>query len=320
MTRAPKKVPAPPAGCTIGYCRVSTTGQTVAAQVAGLKAAGCTIIFEVTGSGADRDRPELAKCLASIRPGDVLIIPALDRIARGLTHLLEVVDVIKRAGGHFRSIREAAIDTSSISGMLLVQIIGAIAHFERELIKERTKLGIRAAMARGKKMGSPGLRAKDKGALQVMTDARVKAHTARLVAASGDWLPIVASMRPLSTWEDTLAVVNQRIPGAPWSEERLRRGARRCVEQGLLDRSVLDRAERKPPDSRLMMLLAGIAMANPSLSYRDIARQMQAMKERSPRGGAQWSPSSVHNMLARAVAAGLLAPFDIEAGERRAAA
>jgi DNA invertase Pin-like site-specific DNA recombinase len=311
MTRAPKKVPALPAGRTIGYARVSTTGQTVAAQVAGLKAAGCTTIFEETGSGADRDRPELAKCLASVRPGDVLIVPALDRVARGLQHLLEVVDVIKRAGGHFRSIREAAIDTSSISGMLLVQIIGAIAQFERELIRERTRLGIRAAMARGKKMGSPGLRARDKGALQTMTDARVKAHTARLVAASGDWLPIVAAMRPLSTWEDTLAVVNQR-GGAPWSEERLRRGARRCVQQGLLDPSVLDRAERKPPDSRLLMLVCAIKMADPAKSVREIAKQMMQMHERSPRGGAAWSPSSEHALLVRGVAVGLLPASQIE--------
>lgn len=311
-TRAPKSSPALPAGRMVGYARVSTTGQTVAAQVAGLRAVGCTVIFEETGSGASRERPELAKCLASIMSGDTLVVPALDRVARGLTHLLEVVDVIKAAGGHFRSIREAAIDTSSISGMLLVQIIGAIAQFERELIRERTRLGIRAAMAAGKKMGAPALRDRKtrKAALAKMTAARDASHSAKLAAGSAAWLPTLLAMRPASPWPDVCAVLSQA--GSQWSEERLRRAARRCVRQGLAPATILDRSERRAPDDRTMQLVCAIRLASPAMSVREIGAQLEAMKERTVRGGAAWSPSSVQMLLQRAVACGMLPASDDE--------
>lgn len=136
----------------IGYARVSSADQTTALQQDALKTAGCGQIFEDTASGARADRPGLAAALAFARAGDVLVVWKLDRLGRSLSHLIATVaDLAERDVG-FRSITEA-IDTTTAGGRLVFHLFGALGQFERDLILERTRAGLAAAAARGRKGG-----------------------------------------------------------------------------------------------------------------------------------------------------------------------
>ena len=139
----------------VGYARVSTEDQANDAQVDELKAAGCRIVHEEHGSGASRSRPVLAKLLREIAAGDVLVVVRLDRLARSVSHLLEVIEQLEKRSVHFRSLRDP-IDTSTPQGMFSLQVLGAVAQLERALIAERTKAGMKAAKARGRLAGNPG--------------------------------------------------------------------------------------------------------------------------------------------------------------------
>lgn len=145
----------------IGYARVSTRDQSVAAQRAALHAAGCARVYEETASGANRERPELAAALDYMREGDALVVWKLDRLARSLKQLIETVENLEGRGIGFRSLTEA-IDTTTPGGRLVFQIFGALAEFERGVIRERTRAGLDAARARGRKGGRPPkLKARD---------------------------------------------------------------------------------------------------------------------------------------------------------------
>ena len=147
----------------IGYARVSTDTQTHDAQIAALEAAGCDKIFTETASGAKRDRPVLAEALAYLRPNadDTLVVYKLDRAARSLPHLIEIMDRLNNDGIEFQSITEA-IDTNTSSGRLLYHVMGAISAFERDLIIERTQAGLKAARAKGRIGGRPRRMTEDK--------------------------------------------------------------------------------------------------------------------------------------------------------------
>lgn len=132
----------------IGYARVSTEDQRPEMQIDALRKAGCDPIYIEHRSGADRKRPELAKVLEAIGPGDVLVVWKLDRLGRSLPHLIEVVDDLAARKVGFRSLTEA-IDTTTPVGELLFHIIGALAQFERSLLRERTVAGLAAARAMG---------------------------------------------------------------------------------------------------------------------------------------------------------------------------
>lgn len=139
----------------IGYARVSTTEQNVALQLDALHAAHVEQTFVDEGvSGSVSSRPELDKCLAHLREGDTLVVWRLDRLARSLKNLLELVESLSQRGIHLRSLTEA-IDTSSASGRLILSVFGALAEFERSLIIERTQAGLMAARARGVRIGRP---------------------------------------------------------------------------------------------------------------------------------------------------------------------
>jgi len=143
----------PPAiGHLIGYARVSTHEQTLNPQVDALKAAGCRKIFHDMASGVKTDRPGLDEALAFLDAGDTLVVWRLDRLGRSLGHLIEVVAALDARGVGFRSLQDP-IDTTTSSGKLVFQIFGALAEFERNLIRERTRAGLDAARARGKKGG-----------------------------------------------------------------------------------------------------------------------------------------------------------------------
>jgi DNA invertase Pin-like site-specific DNA recombinase len=138
----------------IGYARVSTTDQELDAQRQRLKAAGCVRIFEDVISGRQFDRPGLAQLLDYARNGDAVCIVRLDRLGRSLRELLDTVQQLKERGIGLLSLEEK-IDTSSAAGELVFHVFGAIAHFERRLISERTRDGIAAARAKNHHPGRP---------------------------------------------------------------------------------------------------------------------------------------------------------------------
>jgi DNA invertase Pin-like site-specific DNA recombinase len=135
-----------------GYARVSTDDQKADLQIAALEKAGCEHVFTDTTSGSSSKRPELTRCLVSLRAGDVLVVWKLDRLGRSLSHLVEVLSDLQKRGVAFLSLTEA-IDTESAAGRLMGHILGALAEFERSLIVERTQAGLKAAKQRGQKLG-----------------------------------------------------------------------------------------------------------------------------------------------------------------------
>ncbi|MGV0983479.1 MAG: recombinase family protein [Limnohabitans sp.] len=137
-----------------GYARVSTDEQRTHAQTDALEGAGCEVIFEEKRSGGTMARPLLQKMLESLKPGDVVVVYKMDRIARSLRDLMDIQDRIHKAGADFKSLTEV-IDTTSPAGRMIFQILGAFAEFERAIIRERTTVGLHAAMERGAKPGQP---------------------------------------------------------------------------------------------------------------------------------------------------------------------
>lgn len=292
------------AGRLIGYARVSTEDQGTDPQSDELRAAGCVSIHEEHASGADRDRPVLARILREIRRGDTLVVVRLDRLARSVSHLLAVIEDLETQGAHFRSLRDP-IDTSTPQGMFSLQVLGAVAQLERALIAERTKAGLLAARKRGRIGGNPGLRARDPEAIRKNRKGRDAGYLNGVLAGLDAWLPTVRRMRPDQPWGDVVRVLN-RGQGQVWSVERLRRTVRRLVSEGLIEGYILERARPQPADDRLTRLVAGIKAAAPDRTLQEIAAQLEAMRERTPRGGTRWHPSSVRNLLLQAERLGLL--------------
>ncbi|MFH0823701.1 MAG: recombinase family protein [Pseudomonadota bacterium] len=140
-------------GQCFGYARVSTNDQDLSLQLNDLKAVGCDTIFTDKASGTKSERPGLDECLKTLRPGDTLIVWRLDRLGRSMQHLVAVVTELKSNGIGFRSLRDGAIDTTTASGELIFNIFAALAQFEAELIRERTRAGLSAARARGRNGG-----------------------------------------------------------------------------------------------------------------------------------------------------------------------
>lgn len=152
----------------VGYARVSTQDQKPALQLDALAALGCERVFTEKASGAQRDRPELAAALSYMREGDSLVVWKLDRLARSMQQLIETVADLEAKGIGFRSLTEA-IDTTTAGGKLIFHIFGALAEFERSVIRERTRAGLKAARDRGRKGGRPpALSAADLAAAKAM--------------------------------------------------------------------------------------------------------------------------------------------------------
>lgn len=175
-------------GRLIGYARVSTDDQNVDLQIDSLRNAGADPIFVDRGvSGATRSRPELDRCLRSLRAGDTLVVWKLDRLGRSLTHLVTLIDGLRQRDIGLRSVTET-IDTTTSHGRLLFGLFSTLAEFERSLIRERVNAGLEAARRRGQHLGRR----------RSLTPSQVD-HAAELVAAGrslrqvGDLLGVAAS-------------------------------------------------------------------------------------------------------------------------------
>ena len=138
----------------IGYARVSTEEQTLGLQKDALTAADCSRIFSDVASGTNTERPGLAEALNFVRSGDTLVVWKLDRLGRSLQHLIETIQDLDQHHVSFKSLTEN-IDTTTSGGKLVFHLFGALAEFERDLIRERTRAGLAAARARGRVGGHP---------------------------------------------------------------------------------------------------------------------------------------------------------------------
>lgn len=138
----------------IGYARVSTDDQHLHLQNDALEKAGCSVIYAESASGKNAQRPELAQCLKALREGDTLVVWRLDRLGRSLSDLIEIITELENRGIAFESLNEK-IDTNSATGKLVFHLMAALSEFERNLMRERTQAGLKAARARGRKGGRP---------------------------------------------------------------------------------------------------------------------------------------------------------------------
>jgi DNA invertase Pin-like site-specific DNA recombinase len=164
----------------IGYARVSTDGQSLEAQQSALAAAGAEKVFAEKVSGAQTDRKQLAKAIATLAPGDVLLVTRLDRLARSTRDLLNVLAAVAEKGAGFRSIADSWADTTTAHGRLMLTVLGGLAEFERELITARTTEGRKRAQTRGIRFGR-----KPKLTAHQMAEALVRRQAGEALAEIG---------------------------------------------------------------------------------------------------------------------------------------
>lgn len=145
----------------IGYARVSTVDQNLSRQIDTLKQAGCERIYSEKVTGTKKDRPELERLLDIIREGDTVIVSELTRLSRSTKDLFSIVELIENKGANIKSLKESWLDTTTSYGKLLFTMFAGISQFERDLISERTKEGLAAARARGRKGGRPKVNEKN---------------------------------------------------------------------------------------------------------------------------------------------------------------
>jgi DNA invertase Pin-like site-specific DNA recombinase len=151
----------------IGYARVSTADQTLEPQTDTLSEAGCEKLFTDVASGVRTERPGLDNAIEFCRRGDTLVVWKLDRMGRSISHLIEMIQKIEEKGAGFQSLTEK-IDTTSAGGRLIFHLFGALAEFERDLIRERVQAGLKSARARGRKGGRPPVSEETKAMAQAL--------------------------------------------------------------------------------------------------------------------------------------------------------
>jgi DNA invertase Pin-like site-specific DNA recombinase len=169
----------------VGYARVSTDNQTTALQADALERAAVSQCYTEEASGSVTARPVLARAIAGLRPGDTLVVWRLDRLGRSLGHLIEIAGTLRDRGIFLRSLSEG-FDTSTASGRLLYHVLGAVAEFEREVIKERTVAGMKAAKKRGQHVGRPHalIGSRLETARRMLADGKSQTEVARILRVS----------------------------------------------------------------------------------------------------------------------------------------
>lgn len=160
-------------GMKIGYCRISTKNQSFHLQEDALKAEGCERLFKDIVSGVKSSRPGLDDMLAQLRPGDVIVVYKLDRLGRSLKHLVELINELSQRQVGLKSLNDP-VDTTTAQGRLITNVFASIAEFERDLIRERTRAGLAAAKARGRRGGRPSGLKKEAEALTIAAEALYK--------------------------------------------------------------------------------------------------------------------------------------------------
>jgi DNA invertase Pin-like site-specific DNA recombinase len=291
----------------IGYARVSTDDQDTQSQFDALSAAGCHIIHEDKASGSKRTRPALARAIEATRQGDTFIVYRIDRLARSLSHLLEIIETLRAKGVYFRSLKDP-IDTSTPQGMLMTQCLGAFAEFERALIRERTNVGVRAAMARGAKPGNPKMRARDPAAILDLKRGHQERYLHQLIDSSAQWLPTVERLRPHLPWEFVLRQVRAIDPPVrSFTVRTLVKGCKALVKDGRANPDILLRSKTPPADIRNVRLVADRIKSYPDASLRDIATWLsRGIRQPTPRGGLTWSAEAVRRLKQKAIEMGLI--------------
>lgn len=169
----------------IGYARVSTDDQNPALQREALEQAGAVAIYEDRASGARLSRKGLADALAALEPGDTLAVWRLDRLGRSLRQLIDTAESIRAKGAHLRTLTES-FDTGTAGGRMLFHVLGALAEFERESIRERVTAGMATAKRHGKHVGRPAkfTRAQADAARSLMAGGESRTTTARMLGVN----------------------------------------------------------------------------------------------------------------------------------------
>lgn len=284
-------------GRLIGYARVSTHEQVTDSQMDDLRAAGCDIIFQDIASGSDRSRPQLAKALQTVGEGDTLIVVRFDRLARSLLHLLEITNELAAKGAFFRSLRDP-FDNTTPHGPLMMQVMGAFAEFERQLIRDRTRAGIAAAKARGAKLGNPKLRARDPVAIAMVKAKLAETHLQRIRAEAQGYIDTVLLFRPHLSWEEVCKIVNRgRHKDDRIHVTTLKNQVRRLVKAGDLSAHVLERA-KAPSKLVLAKKVFDLKQQMPDASLRGLAAELDRRGVHPPRG-EKWSAEAVRRLLIR---------------------
>jgi DNA invertase Pin-like site-specific DNA recombinase len=306
----------------IGYARVSSDEQTTDAQIDALNRAGCKTIHREHASGASRARPELKLALDRCMPGDVLVVVRIDRLARSLSHLLEIIEILDARRAGFRSLGDP-IDTTSPQGRFTLQILGAVAEFERALIRERTKAGLQAARERGRIGGNPALRLGLTLQARAVHAARDARRSADLHRISGQIIPSIRAMRPAYSWKTVASNLDRkgsrRPDGGSWTGAALAGAARRLARDGFVEASTLERTPRGRDSDDLVTLVALAVKTLEQPTLAAIAAHLEGLHCLTPRGGARWAISSVQNLLTQAVSQGLLEdrPLPLDTARRR---
>jgi len=166
----------------VGYARVSTNEQTTALQLDALRAAGVDVVHEDSASGASRSRPGLGRAIEDLRAGDTLVVWRLDRLGRSLRDLLDIAEMLRERDVALRSLTDH-IDTGTAAGRMLYAVLGAVAQFERDVLRERTVAGLAAAKRRGERLGRrPALTsAQVREAKKMLARGKSPNHVARIL-------------------------------------------------------------------------------------------------------------------------------------------
>ena len=238
-----------------------------------------------------------------------MVVVRIDRLARSLVHLLEIVEELRGKGAYFRSINDP-IDTSSPQGMLMTQMLGAFAEFERALIRERTRAGLKVAIGKGAKPGNPRMRARDPSAIADLRVRLKEKYLHDLVDGQHRWLPLVVRLRPQMPWALVLRHVRAiKPPVRSFSERTLVKACRTLVDAGYADNVILEPAPRWSPDSRVALLVADKLTSDPDATLRRIAAWLSKdLREPTPRGNLNWSPEGVRRVILRARELGVIPP------------